>query len=396
MSVRTGREFLSIPGPTNIPDRVLSAMHQPAIDIHRKDFPGRTDALLANLQKTFKTEGRTFIYIANGHGSWEAALSNVCNRGDKILVLESGLFANGWGEFGRSLGLEIDILSGSWRKSVDPAAVEKRLKEDINHDIKGILMVQVDTASSICNDVKAVGKAIKEVGHPALFMVDTIASLGTMEFEMDAWGVDLAVAAAQKGLMSPPGLSFNAAGPRAMEAHQTANLKTAYWDWTARMGDAHYLKYAGTPPEHLLFALEQSFEILNEETLEKATLRHDLLAGACWAAVDKWSEGGVLEFNVPNAAERATGVTTILFNKGYKPAPLLEYCNEKCGVVIGIGIGALDGLAMRIAHMGFVNAPMLLGTLGAIEMGLQALEIPHGDGGTDAAIRYLSQNVPKT
>ncbi|WP_169567464.1 pyridoxal-phosphate-dependent aminotransferase family protein [Sneathiella limimaris] len=394
MSVRTGREFLSIPGPTNIPEQVLNAMHHPAIDIHRADFPGRTESLLQNLKNTFKTEGRTFIYIANGHGAWEAALSNACSKGDKLLVLESGLFANGWGEFGRSLGLDIEILAGSWRKSVDPDKVKERLAKDTDHTIKGILMVQVDTASGICNDVKAVGKAIKEVGHPALFMVDTIASLGTMEFKMDEWGVDLAVSAAQKGLMSPPGLSFNAAGPRAMDVHQTAGLRTAYWDWTARMGDAHYLKYAGTPPEHLLFALEQSFEILNAETLENSTLRHQLLAGACWAAVSKWAEGGVLEFNVPDPAERSTGVTTILFNKGYTPEPLLKYCNEKCGVVVGIGIGALEGLAMRIAHMGYANAPMLLGTLSAIEMGLQALEIPHGEGGTSAAIKYLSENVP--
>ena len=394
MSVRNGREFLSIPGPTNIPDSVLSAMHHPAIDIHRKDFPGRTDQLLQNLKNTFRTKGHTFIYIANGHGSWEAALSNTYNRGDKLLVLESGLFANGWGEFGKSLGLEIEVLAGSWRAAVDPAAVQKRLSKDTAHEIKGIMMVQVDTASGICNDVEAIGSVIKQSGHPALFMVDTIASLGTMKFEMDEWGVDLAVSAAQKGLMSPPGLSFNAVGPRAMQAHQTANLRTAYWDWTARMGEAHYLKYAGTPPEHLLFALEKSFEILNAETVEAATLRHKILAGATWAALDKWCEGGALEFNIPNINERSTGVTAVLFNNGYSPEPLLQYCNEKCGVVIGIGIGALEGQAMRIAHMGYINAPMLLGTLGVIEVGLQALEIPHGNGGVEAAIRFISENVP--
>ncbi len=396
MSVRNGREFLSIPGPTNIPDSVLSAMHHPAIDIHRKDFPARTEQLLQNLKNTFRTKGKTFIYIANGHGSWEAALSNTFSRGDMILVLESGLFANGWGEFGKSLGLEIEVLAGSWRDAVDPAAVQKRLSEDTSHEIKGIMMVQVDTASGICNDVEAIGRIIKQSGHPALFMVDTIASLGTMKFEMDEWGVDLAVSAAQKGLMSPPGLSFNAVGPRAMKAHQTANLRTAYWDWTARMGEAHYLKYAGTPPEHLLFALEKSFEILNSETIEAATLRHKILAGATWAALDKWCEGGALEFNVSNEKERSTGVTTVLFNDGYSPEPLLQYCNEKCGVVIGIGIGALDGKAMRIAHMGYVNAPMLLGTLGVIEIGLRALKIPHGTGGTEAAIRFISENVPNT
>ncbi len=393
MSVRTGREFLSIPGPTNIPDPVLSAMHQPAIDIYKQDFPPLTDSLLKDLRELFQTEGKSFIYIANGHGAWEAALSNVLSRGDKILVLESGLFANGWGEAGASLGLDVEVLEGSWRAAVNPEAVANRLKEDEDHDIKAILMVQVDTASSIVNDVEAVGKAIRSTGHPALFMVDTIASLGTMEFAMDDWGVDVAVAAAQKGLMSPPGLSFNAAGPRAMERHENANLRTAYWDWTARMGKIHYQKYAGTPPEHLLFALRKSFDLLKEEGVEAASLRHRLLAGATQAAVEKWSEEGVLQFNVPEPEHRAPAVTTVLFEKGFKPGPLLDFCDKKCGVVVGIGIGALDGKAMRIAHMGYANAPMLLGTLSVIEMGLKALSIPHGDGGTQAAIDYLAARV---
>lgn len=394
MSVRTGREFLSIPGPTNIPDSVLNAMHQPAIDIYQEGFPVLTDGLLADLRALFQTKGKSFIFIANGHGAWEAALSNVLSRGDKVLVLESGLFANGWGETGATLGLETEILPGSWREAVKPQAVSDRLLQDTHHEIKAILMVQVDTASSIVNDVEAVGKAIKSTGHPALFMVDTIASLGTMDFAMDDWGVDVAVAAAQKGLMSPPGLSFNAVNDRAMEIHQQANLRTAYWDWTARMGKVHYKKYCGTPPEHLLFALRKSLDILKEDGIEAATLRHKLLAGATAAAVAKWAEGGVLQFNVDHPEHRSTAVTTVLFNGGYNPADLLEYCDKKCGVIIGIGIGALDGRAMRIAHMGYANAPMLLGTLGAIEMGLKALDIPHGPGGIQAAVEYLAQNVP--
>jgi len=394
MSVRTGREFLSIPGPTNIPDSVLSAMHQPAIDIYQKDFPLLTDSLIQDLKDIFKTTGKSFIFIANGHGAWEAALSNVLSKGDKVLVLESGLFANGWGAAGATLGLDIEILPGSWQDAVKPDAVATRLKADTSHDIKAILMVQVDTASSLVNDVEAVGKAIQSTGHPALFMVDTIASLGTMNFEMDKWGVDVAVAAAQKGLMSPPGLSFNAVSKRAMEIHQEANLRTAYWDWTARMGDIHYQKYSGTPPEHLLFALQKSFEILKEETLEAATHRHKLLAGATWAAVEKWSEGAALSFNVPNPAERSTGVTTVRIAEKYDPADLLSYCDKKCGVVVGIGIGDLNGKAIRIAHMGFANAPMLLGTIGVLDMGLKALGIPHGGGAIDAAITYLSKNVP--
>lgn len=394
MSVRTGREFLSIPGPTNIPDAVLNAMHQPAIDIYQKEFPQLTEQLLADLRNLFKTKGKSFIYIANGHGAWEAALCNVLSRGEKILVLESGLFANGWGDMGATLGLDVEILPGRWTEAVKPEAVAERLSRDVNHEIKAILMVQVDTASSLCNDVKAVGEAVRSVGHPALFMVDTIASLGTMPFHMDDWGVDVAVAAAQKGLMSPPGLSFNAVGTRAFERHQHANLRTAYWDWTARMGDVHYQKYCGTPPEQHLFALRKSFDILLEEGIEAASLRHTLLAGATWAAVSKWAEGGVLKFNIENPDQRSSAVTTVLFKEGYAPADLLDYCDKKCGVIIGIGIGALDGKALRIAHMGYANAPMLFGTLAAMEMGLKALGIPHGAGGTQAAIEYLAENVP--
>jgi alanine-glyoxylate transaminase / serine-glyoxylate transaminase / serine-pyruvate transaminase len=394
MSVRTGREFLSIPGPTNIPDPVLNAMHQPAIDIYKDDFPPLTDGLLNNLKKYFGTVGNAFIYIANGHGAWEAALTNVMSKGEKILVLESGMFANGWGHYGAQLGLDVEILEGSWQRSIDPQAVKARLEADTDHEIQAILMVQVDTASSISNDIPAICAAIKSAGHPALIMVDTIASLGTMEFKMDEWGVDVAVSAAQKGLMSPPGLSFNAANDRAWERHQSADLKTGYWDWTFRTGDIHYMKYAGTPPEHLLFALDKSFEILNEESIEGATLRHQLLAGATWAAVEKWAEGGALSFNIEATKDRSTAVTTVLFHEDYNAADLLEYCEKKCNVIVGITIGELEKKGMRIAHMGYANAPMLLGTLGAIEMALQALNIPHGDGGVAAAIKYLSDNVP--
>ncbi|GLQ05527.1 pyridoxal-phosphate-dependent aminotransferase family protein [Sneathiella chinensis] len=394
MSVRTGREFLSIPGPTNIPDSVLNAMHQPAIDIYQKDFPALTDSLLAGLKTLFDTDGETFIYIANGHGAWEAALSNVLSRGDKVLVLSSGRFADGWGETGVPLGLDVEVLPGSWRHSVRPDAVAARLKDDPDGLIKAILMVQVDTASSLVNDVEAVSKAIRSTGHPALFMVDTIASLGTMPFSMKDWHIDVAVGAAQKGLMSPPGLSFNAASPRALARHKEAGLRTAYWDWTARLGPIHYQKYCGTPPEHLLFALAKSLELLSNEGIEAASLRHSLLAGATSAAVARWAEGGVLQFNVTAPEDRATAVTTVLFEQGHTPDALLDYCNEKCGVVVGIGIDDLRGKAMRIAHMGFVNAPMLLGTLGVIEMGLKALNIPHGPGGTQAAIDFLAHHVP--
>ncbi|USG61833.1 aminotransferase class V-fold PLP-dependent enzyme [Sneathiella marina] len=393
MSVRNGRQFISIPGPTTVPDEVLAAMHRPPIDIRTGELVEITDGLLQDLRNLCQTTGFPNIYIANGHGAWEAALSNVLSRDDKVLVLESGSFAAGWGQAGATIGLDVEVLPGSYQKAVDPAAVEARLKADVSKDIKAVLVVQVDTASSVVNDIPAIRKAIDNAGHDALFMVDTIASLGTMPYKMDDWGVDVTVAACQKGLMMSPGLSFTISNRKAKEKHTHANLRTAYWDWTARDGEEHYHKYAGTPPVHHLFGLQKAFEMINDEKLENVILRHHLLASATRAAVSKWCEGGVLSFNIPDPSQRSNSVTTVLVNDEKALNEILNYCDEKCGVVVGIGIAALSGKALRIAHMGHINAPMLLGTLGAIEMSLQALNIPHGKGGVQAAIEYLAQNV---
>ena len=261
-------------------------------------------------------------------------------------------------------------------------------------EINAVLVVQVDTASAVVNDIPAIRKAMDAAGHPALLMVDAIASLGTMAFEMDDWGVDVAVTGSQKGLMSPPGLSFVAAGDKAVAAHRGAGLRTRYWDWTGREGDLHYHKYCGTPPEHMLFALRKALDMLFEEGLENVFERHRLLAEAVRRAVGVWAEGGAMDFNVTEPAERANAVTTVLMNDGRDPKSLLDYCDRKCGVVLGIGIGDSSGKAFRIAHMGHINAPMILGTLGGVEIGLGALGIPHGKGGIQAAIDWLAQSVP--
>jgi alanine-glyoxylate transaminase/serine-glyoxylate transaminase/serine-pyruvate transaminase len=392
MTVRAGREFLAIPGPTTMPDEVLQAMHRPALDIYSSQMVELTESLLADLSKLFATTGKTYIYIANGHGAWEAALSNVLSRGDKVLVLESGRFAIGWGSAAAAMGAEVEVLRGDWRRAVRPAEVEARLRQDKDHTIKAIVVVQVDTASGAYNDIEAIGKAIKAAGHPALFMVDTVASLGCMPFEMDAWGIDVAMSGSQKGLMTPPGLGFVAANARALEVHKKANLRTPYWDWTEREGSEHYRKYAGTAPVHLLFALRKAIDMLHDEGLENAHLRHRLLGEATRRAVAVWAEGQVLGFNITEPSERSNTVTTVTM-KGHDPVALQRYCKEKCGVVLGTGIGDLSGQAFRIAHMGHVNAPMMLGTLGVIEVALNALDIPHGKGGTGAAIEYLGENV---
>ena len=392
MTVANGREFLCIPGPTTIPDAVLAAMHRPAIDIYSGDMVEVTRSLLEDLPRVFRTAGRAYIYAANGHGGWEAALSNVLSRGDTILALESGLFAVGWGDMAKMMGVKVDVLKGDGRRAVDPAAVAERLAADTGREIKAILVVQIDTASGVVNDLPAIRQAIDRVGHPALLMVDCVASLGCMPFEMDAWGIDVAMAGSQKGLMTPPGLAFVAANQRAHAAHQKADLRTRYWDWTFRQGEAHYQKYGGTPPEHLLFGLRKALDILFAEGLEAAARRHALLAEATRQAVTRWAEGQVLAFNITKPEERANSVTCVLM-QGRDPRPLLDYCRWRCGVIPGLGIGDLSGRAFRIAHMGHVNAPMIFGALGAIEMGLNALGIPHGRGGVQAAVEYLGREV---
>ncbi len=394
MTVRNGREFLSIPGPTTVPDEVLGAMHRPAIDIYSGALLDITASCMDDLPRVFRTRGRTYIYVANGHGAWEAALVNVLSRGAKILVLESGMFAVAWGEMAAALGVEVETLPGDWRRAVDPAALEARLRADRAGELKAILVVQVDTASGVVNDVAAIRRAIDAAGHGALLMVDAIASLATMPFEMDEWGVDVAVAGSQKGLMMPPGLGFVAAGERAMTAHRGADLRTRYWDWSQREGREHYMKFCGTAPEHLLFGLRKALDLLFDEGLDNVFERHRLLAEAVRQAVAVWSTGGVLDFNVVEPGERADSVTAVVTKDGCDPRNLRDYCDRRCGVVLGIGIGALRGRAFRIAHMGHVNAPTVLGTLSAVEVGLVALGIEHGKGGVQAAIDWLGRSVP--
>jgi alanine-glyoxylate transaminase / serine-glyoxylate transaminase / serine-pyruvate transaminase len=397
MSVRAGREFLAIPGPTTVPDEVLRAMHRPAVEIYSGPLLALTEGLMRDVARVFNTKGRAYIYAANGHGAWEAALTNVLSRGDRILVLESGRFAINWGEHARRMGAEVEVLKGDMRHAVRPTEVEARLKADRKSPsggtFKAVLVAQIDTASGVVNDIPAIGQAIRAAGHDALLMVDAVASLGCMPFDMDDWGVDVAMSGSQKGLMAPPGLGFVAANTRAREAHKRADMRTPYWDWTERDGEQHYQKYAGTPPEHLLYGLRKALDLMFEEGLPNVFRRHRLLAEAVRRAVAVWAEGQVIGFNVIEPGERCDTVTPVL-SDGYDPEALRSYCEEQCGVVLGHGIGELSGKAFRVAHMGHVNAPMILGTLSVVEMALAALRIPHGRGGTQAAIDWLGEQVP--
>jgi alanine-glyoxylate transaminase/serine-glyoxylate transaminase/serine-pyruvate transaminase len=393
MTVRAGREILALPGPTNMPDEVLQAMHRPALDIYSREMTDLSDGLHRDLSNLFATKNKSYIYISNGHGAWEGALSNVLSRGDKVLVLESGRFAVGWGNAATLMGADVEVLKGDWRRAVRVEEVAERLRQDKTHEIKAVLVAQVDTASGVYNDIEGIGKAIRATGHPALYMVDAVASLGCMPFEMDKWGIDVAMSGSQKGLMTPPGLGFVAASDRAQAVHKKADMRTPYWDWTEREGTEHYRRYAGTAPVHLLFALRRAIDMLLDEGLEHVFLRHRLLAEAVRRAVAVWAEGQTLGFNIDEASERSDTVTTVTMANGHDPAKLQRYCTEKCGVVLGTGIGDLQGKAFRIAHMGHINAAMILGTLGVVEVGLNALKMPHGKGGMEAAVSYLGESV---
>jgi alanine-glyoxylate transaminase/serine-glyoxylate transaminase/serine-pyruvate transaminase len=390
MTLRTTREILVTPGPTMIPEEVLGAMHRPIVDLYSESLHEVTLGCLADLRSVFLTRGDLYIYAANGHGAWEAALTNTLSRGDKVLVLESGLFARGWGEMARMLGVSVEVVPRDFRRAVAPEKVREALAADKDHSFKAVLVVQVDTASGVRNDIEAIRKAIDAAGHPALLMVDVIASLCAIPFEMDRWGVDVAVGAAQKALMMTPGLGFVAAGAKAKAANLKAGLRTLYWDWQFRDGPEHYKRYCGTCPEHLLFGLRKSLDLIKTEGLDAIHRRHRLLAEATRRVVTVWAEGGALSLNAEKPEERSDSVSVVRLDPT-QAARLLAYCRDVCGVILGVNIGPLSGQGFRIGHMGDVTAPTILGTLAVVEAGLVALSIPHGKGGLGAAVAFLGE-----
>ena len=390
--VKRGRAFLSTPGPTNVPDRVLNAMHRAAVDLNDPVLVDSMTASFADMKKVFQTtQSEIFIYITNGHGAWEAALANVLSAGDKILVPETGNFSGGWRDVAAAYGATIQEIPNDWRRAMDPAKVAEALAADKNHEIKAVLLVHTDTAVGITADVPAVRKVIDSVGHPALLMVDTIASLGTVDFRMDEWGVDIAVTASQKGLMMPPGLGIVAANPKAVEVHRHSTAPRRYWDWDARLQSEGYRKFCGTAPEHHMFAMREALDMIFEEGLENIFRRHQMLADAVRACVAVWAEAGALSFNAINPAERSNGVTTILTAEGVDAVLLRETARDRFQTAVGGGLGKLQGKAFRIGHMGDLNEGMILGTLSAVEATMAYLGIPYQRGGVDAAIRSIAE-----
>lgn len=379
-----------MPGPSVIPDRVLGAMHMSMPNIYDGALVDVSKSIFDDLPAVARTAGPVFIAISNGHGAWEMALTNTLNRGDKVLVLESGRFAIGWGDQARMLGCEAEILHAPKRAAVNPDDLELRLRADTGHEIKAVLVVQVDTASGVWNDIAALRRAMDAARHPALLMVDCIASLGCVEYLMDEWGVDITVGGSQKGLMVPPGLGFVWASPKAMAAHETANMRSPYWDWTARQSEvAHYLRYCGTAPIQHIYAMRTALDMIAEEGLEAIWARHTVFADAVRAAIDVWSTPGGLEFNIVDPAQRSNSTTTIL-SGSIDSARLHRICEEGAGLTLGIGLGDLATESFRIGHMGHMNPTTVLGTLATVESALQAMGAPIDGSGITAAAKVVA------
>lgn len=398
MSLAYGRPFGALPGPSVIPDRVLRAMHRPAPDIYGAALADTTAQIKIDLQTMARTTAPALIYIGNGHAGWEAALNNIVNPGDHLLALETGRFTKGWANVAERLGAHVERIDFGARAAFDPGLVEDRLRADRAHKIKAIVCVQVDTASSVLNDIPALRAAIDVAGHSALLAVDCIASLGCEPYEMDAWGVDITVSACQKGLMTPPGLAFVHIGDRAWAARQSCQSVTSYWDWAPRRDpEMFYMNFFGTAPTHLLFGLETALQmILREEGLENVWHRHKVLSDAVAVAVEAWGADGPLECNIPNRAERANSVTAIRTGT-VNAETIRQWCDTQAGVSLGIGLDFEEKDApdhpyvFRIGHMGHLNPPMVMGVLGTVEAALHANDIPFGNGALSKAARIIAE-----
>ncbi|MEN8919513.1 MAG: aminotransferase class V-fold PLP-dependent enzyme [Octadecabacter sp.] len=386
-----GLTYLAIPGPSVMPDRVLRAMHRAAPNIYTGELHDVTRSLLPDLKAVAGTRHDVAIYIGNGHAAWEAALANVIGAGDTVLVLATGRFCVGWGEMAEGLGATVETIDFGDSDAVDLAQVEAVLKADTGGRIKAVLTVLVDTSTGILNDVKGIRAAMDAAKHDALLMCDCIASLGCDEYYMDDWGVDITVAASQKGLMTPPGLGFVWFNDKANRVRETTAKVSRYWDWRPRIeGDEYWKYFDGTAPTHHIYGLREALDMIKEEGLKNVWARHDGLARAIWAAIDAWSAQGPLQINVADPTARSRAVTSLCLEEGQADA-LRAWCEDNMGVTLGIGLGRTPASAFfRLGHMGHVNGHMVLGFLGTIDAGLKALGIPHGAGALEAASQTLA------
>ena len=385
----SGRHFLQIPGPTNVPDRVLRAIDGPTIDHRGPEFAVLGKAVFAGMKKVFKTAGDVVIYPASGTGAWEAALVNTLSPGDRVLMAETGHFATLWRKLAERLGLVVEFIPGDWRHGADPDAIAKRLAADSAHAIKAVCVVHNETSTGVTSKVADVRVAIDRVGHPALFMVDTISSLASIDYRHDEWGVDVTVGGLQKGLMLPPGLSFNAIGAKALAASKKAKLPRSYWDWQEMLAvnPAGFFPY--TPATNLLYGLSVALDMLFEEGLDRVFARHDRLAEATRRAIRGWG----LEILCADPALYSSTLTAIIVPDGHNADALRKVILERFDMSLGQGLGKLSGKVFRIGHLGHFNDLMLSGTLAGVEMGLALARVPHRKGGTQAAIDYLAETA---
>ncbi len=385
MAFRSGRHFLQIPGPTNVPDRVLRAIDYPTMDHRGPEFGHLGLEIIEGLKYVFQTQQPVVIYPASGTGAWEAALVNCLSPGDKVLMVETGHFASLWQKMADKLGLQVDLIATDWRRGGDPAAVEAKLKEDKVHAIKAVCVVHNETSTGVTSRIPLIRGALDAASHPALFMVDTISSLASIDYRHDEWGVDVTVAGSQKGLMLPPGLSFNAVSEKARKAGQSARLPKSYWAWEEMIAANKTGYFPYTPATNLLYGLREAILMLQEEGLHGVFARHARHAEATRRAVRAWG----LEILCANAEEYSNTLTAVMTPAGHDADALRKRILEAYDMSLGTGLGRLAGKVFRIGHLGDFNDLALMGTLAGVEMGLALAGVPHRKGGTQTAADYL-------
>ncbi len=383
---RPGRHFLQIPGPTNVPDRVLRAIDQPVIDHRGPEFAALTREVLDGLQHVFGTRGNIVIYTASGTGGIEASLVNTLSAGDRILILETGYFSDLWRQVAASFGLDVDYVPGTWRHGASAADLDARLAADTAHRIKAVVVVHNETSTGVTSAVADLGRVMRDRRHPALYIVDTVSSLASMDYRHDEWNVDVSVCGSQKGLMVPPGLSFNALSDRALDAHARARLPRRYWDWSDMIRQHRSGFFPYTPATNLILGLREALALLFEEGLPEVFARHARHGEATRASVRAWG----LDLVCENPTEYSSSLTAVLTPEGHSADRLRQLVLDRFDMSLGTGLGRLADRAFRIGHLGSYNDLMLAGTLAGVEMGLRLAGIPHQEGGVMAALRVLS------
>lgn len=390
MAHRAGRHFLQIPGPSPVPERVLRAMDMQVIDHRGPEFGELGARVLEKLKGVFKTECPVIVFPASGTGAWEAALVNVLSPGDKVLMYETGQFATLWDELANRIGIVPEFIGGDWRHGVDPEKIAARLREDTDHEIKAVCCVHNETSTGVTSQISKVRKAIDSTGHPALFMVDTISGLASADYRHDEWGVDVTITGSQKGLMLPPGISFNCVSKKALEAHENSGFQKSYWDWGPMLGNNASGFFPYTPATNLLYGLEEALKIiLDEEGLENVLARHQRHAKATRIAVEAWG----LETLCQVEEEHSPVLTAVVVPDGHDADHVRKIIHEKFDMSLGTGLGKVKGKVFRIGHLGDINDLTLIGALSGVEMGLELAGVPITKGGVQAAMDYLAETA---